>query len=1111
MKRTIFSAVAFLVLCLAPTHAVERPFLLWTRAEAAAIRKAVETEPWARTAYERLCAANDIGQPVRNLFRYVVMGDAKAGEAEKAVLLGFIGAPVNGREWSDDYLVALRYDALHDSLTESERQRIEETFRVHVKFQIENGARNRARWNWLPNMQWPRAMGMHLMAVALADTNLVEAVAASPGGWRYYFDDYLSDGQFYNEEFGKMYSMIGEMFLWCRGCERLGLDRLGYGYTGKSGATMRRYIRSLQAAAYPRVGLGGDRPCYPRVTMGDAKGGSCQNTIVPGAPENARAEPVFWRGSNMNGRDFRDQIVAKMMEPLWYELAHGNWPEDGWDYFLAACRGTSDEQYLPSLLWGCPPIVPDRAKAPPAPSGVYPERGFAILRADESPAYWESAAPAIAMQFAQPYAHGVPDAFAILGFFAFNRPICMNRQVSPGYAGTDPGWSNSARSHSTVIVDGREPSRRADFTTRHRFASEVKFTAVRSGGVFGDVEQTRALALTREYVLDVFALESPRPRAYHWLLHTLGHPCPDNPSEWVPSTLLTGALYDLRDVRSFLAGERPWAVTAVQPPSSRLRGATEPGDPRLVAQEVGLRVRMLGAPDTVAHYGLGPMRPGEMYRLNDGADIPGEPTLVAYRQTAATAFVALHEPFDRMPRVRAFRRIARTTDAVLVAVEGEDGINDRIALRWGPDAGQPTTLSDLRDSITFTGFAWIRIAADAVRVHGDVAQCRLAVGGKPAFVLNGEPRPSSGADGLLVYPADAKVEIPFGDATRPTAVSLPAALSLRWRPDSLAVPLSGQRACRATLRNLSPVSFGGAIQVAQPKCASVEPAAVPIGTLAPGAATTLVFQVTATASNEPATGRIELALQPGSPFSLQPSELTVSCGVVVEHREDWPRRFVKRVIGPRYTADYEYHSSVAPCRMLDADGMRRDGEYPTLWRAATNAAGRVSWNRQPLGGYVAFNPGGARDARGQPFLAEMGQHPHGFTSPLVYHFREDWILVRQRQGSAEESVSFECGPWTDSRRRPASETAIGPDGKPVEKPQDDSPIQALVQADGDSATLLCLYPPGARWSNGRVAQPGNLAMAFTWCRTDEVDALLASWRSFSAPDVKPRQQGEVRE
>ena len=75
-----------------------------------------------------------------------------------------------------------------------------------------------------------------------------------------------------------------------------------------------------------------------------------------------------------------------MQVPLWFEFAHRQWPGAGFDYFLAQMRGLDDDRYVPSLFFGLSPVGPRTVKPPPAPSGVYPERGFAMLRAEESPA-----------------------------------------------------------------------------------------------------------------------------------------------------------------------------------------------------------------------------------------------------------------------------------------------------------------------------------------------------------------------------------------------------------------------------------------------------------------------------------------------------------------------------------------------------------------------------------------------------------------------------------------------------------------------------------------------------------------------------------------------------
>ena len=169
----------------------------------------------------------------------------------------------------------------------------------------------------------------------MRDEKLIREVFNSKGGWKFYFDDYLGDGRFYFEEFGKQYSMIGEMLLWCRGTERLGLNELGYGYTGKGGATLRRYLESIVSLGYPRVELPAGRPHYPKVTMGDAKGSRLQgappyvfqHAIVDGVLPNGSGGEAFWIAANMNGRDHENAKVDKMLTPHWFEIAHARWPE----------------------------------------------------------------------------------------------------------------------------------------------------------------------------------------------------------------------------------------------------------------------------------------------------------------------------------------------------------------------------------------------------------------------------------------------------------------------------------------------------------------------------------------------------------------------------------------------------------------------------------------------------------------------------------------------------------------------------------------------------------------------------------------------------------------
>jgi len=161
---------------LAAFKPVEHPFMLWTRAEAAAIRQRIETEPWARAQYEAMLKETGLGQTFRNLFRFLVMGDESVVEAEKKYLVSLIGndprkfkGDAGGGRHYDQYLSVLRYDVLYDRLSEAERRGLEDTFRDFIRHHCEEETLTFTRSSWLPNMQWPRPMTAHLMAVALRD------------------------------------------------------------------------------------------------------------------------------------------------------------------------------------------------------------------------------------------------------------------------------------------------------------------------------------------------------------------------------------------------------------------------------------------------------------------------------------------------------------------------------------------------------------------------------------------------------------------------------------------------------------------------------------------------------------------------------------------------------------------------------------------------------------------------------------------------------------------------------------------------------------------------------------------------------------------------------
>ena len=833
-RRFVFGAWAVLGLAYpagAEMKDAAHPFVLWTKQEAAALRKRIETDPAAKKQYERMVKRDGAGErggnpTIVDLFNYMVMGDAKAGERQKQRLLGFIGhvpepmtrefrQVLRGKRWTrggpsfgdrhqrdEQTLNTLRYDVLYDQLTPPQREGVESALKIYIEFHLA-GAKpwhpdfRYDRMSWLPNMHWPRPIGTHLMAVALKDEKLIDSMFHSVGGWKWYFDEYICDGRFYCEEFGKYYSNIGTMLMYCEALERLGLGRYGYGYTGAGGATMRRFLEMPMWLGYPRIEIPGGMPHYGQVSMGDAKGptlglvGQTLHAVVAGCLPGGKAHYGYWGGGHMNGP------LPKLGAPGWFEVGHKRFPDAGFDYLLAQMRQPGEKVFYPSLYWGLEPIDPKKVKPPPVKSYLARERGFAFLRAEESPAYWEGPAPAVALQSGFYYVHYAHDCFSILGYNAFNRgfyhlgwggnPSYRNASITThnmGYIGGN-AWVDTVRGYAGVVVDnlkampvdsgnhGLENQR-----AREGFHKPIKYAAFYAPanvpnlgglgqGVYDGVDMERALLLAYEYLLDVFWLRSDRPRRYDWGATLAGSHQLDAALAWTPTSELNGAMLyrevdaqqpagyadkldggDLRDVRKLTTAE-PWATTVLQDFCGADLSKSRVGK-AWYDRRIGMRLRALGEAGTTVFAGGAPGSQRSEF---------GGSSLIIRRVKPATTFVMLHEPFEKGRwRIDAFERIAQTADAVAVKVVGRASPisgaapDDRLMVALGDSpatAGKPITLAGGGESFTFADYGFVRVGADEVTVCGKITRLKVRVKGKCQLVANGKPAPAAVAGGFL--------------------------------------------------------------------------------------------------------------------------------------------------------------------------------------------------------------------------------------------------------------------------------------------------------------------------------------------------------------------------
>ncbi len=772
---------------------VDHPFIFWTAEDLRSMKERIESEQWAADAYEAMKADDSrYGDELRDLFQYAVMGDAEAGARQKEYLLRWAEAPhpLGGAL----YLNILAYDLLYNDLNQSERDKVEQQLRDYIPYSIEpfglydssvfNNEANYARYdaepedgeytriNWLPNIAFPRKISANLAAAALRDEDLIRQTWATHGSVKWYFDSYLCDKGFYSEEFSKMGSTPGALLMYCTAVQNLGLNELGFGYTGAGGATMRGHIETIIDMTWPRVDLGTSRPLYPRLALGDTREGppfqQPEFATVTGYFADGTGGNELWRAHGAWGADCRGDKkqwdrtvdgwngkVEKMQGRLWFEWGHKLWPEAGFDYFLAQMRAPGESVYTPRLFFDIDRIDPAHVTPPPALSAVWPERGLVMLRHDQSPRYWESSAPAVIMRLTTEYAHKAHDPLAICGFYAHNRPFYQNPHVNAAYAA---GFSKSARSHFTVLVDGHlsgptenygtgynEPLFTDDCFVRKSFAPAVKFVAARTGGRYEGVDETRALFLTADYLLDIFDLKSDQQHKYSWLAHCIGKPEPHNSGAWSSSNDFSW-IGVLSEERSCDAGQGSWGVNVVQQHEFSWPVHARLGD-HWYDDEYGMQARFLGQSGVTGYIARTPLMEAGSSTIEE-KNIVKMTTLLAASEAENAQFVSMHEPYKGSPRVTEFREIVRQADVVAVAIEG-DGFIDRLMMRLGDSYDQTMAVADGDDQVTFSNFAFVRITSDSVMVQGVITDLRVAVSGDPVVVANGVTIDDAVSDGAV--------------------------------------------------------------------------------------------------------------------------------------------------------------------------------------------------------------------------------------------------------------------------------------------------------------------------------------------------------------------------
>ena len=573
-------------------------------------------------------------------------------------------------------------------------------------------------------------------------------------------------------------------------------------------------------------------------------------------------------------------------------------------------------------------------------SRIWPDFGLAILRAEESPAYWHSETPVVFQLMTKGYGHDHDDKFSII-FHGAGRLLYPDYNAIQ-YENANLGWTRSTIAHNTLMVDEGNTRSAEPSDVRHAFTPEVKYLATSASGVFEKVDQTRALLLTREYLLDVFHAASPTPRVYDYLLHSFGMPRPAQPQLFKPSRVLDERFWLVSDRQAMITDE-PWALGFViqEEPGSRKGNFGAPWYDHTAT----VRVTMAAEPQTLVTHGISGSELGK--QVNRAFDPLG--MLIARRSgVRQTVFAAAHEPYANAakPQISAVTKLAQSQDAILVRVDAKE-YTDYAAVCFGPQPNSPehllTAAGDPRTRVAFKDYGYLRVHHDGrVTARGGWTGFRLP-GVAATFTFNGRPARAEIAEGYLSFgllPSAPPAVPPAADCPFPVAPNVAVARLAQ----------GGHRAVTFEVKNTLEQRISGSLALELPPGVTAEPAEPQFGPLAPGE--TARVPVTLLAARDAPQGKRLAPYRVGyrTPEAAEqihtaalPFHVVVNSVLEFVYRH--PARNVFRVSAQRYIAESDMDSGLTRYLADDDQTVRlngvplftfSDGKKPWLFEGCTN-------------------------------------------------------------------------------------------------------------------------------------------------------------------------------
>ncbi len=710
---------------------VRHPNLLLNRDEINQIKGKIRAQQWAADLFQQVKAMADemITKGTRNereaALCYALTGEQRYADSARRLLLDYAREFETQRPkldvrlqpewgaWEAWGVHAWAYDLTYDTFSPQERQRVEDWLRAACRLVIQG----EKLWTTTPNLVFGKHFNVGLVGYCVGDKDLIEWGLNDPGthglrkgGFYEVMDAMITDGHFWAEApiYALHYDVHGMLALAEAALHYDGTDLYHY-VSKKSGASIKGVVDGYLLMGYPveRTGIG--RGSIRMATFAD---GSTSYT-----PRGELFDTFL-----INPLDNTPSFAGDL------EIAYKRYKDPSYAWLLSLNPKRDANVVYGRAIWGYIGLthgesLPKKVTPPPAPGGVYPGLGFALLRGDQSPDYWSSGGLAAVVMLGKWLSHGHCDDYSLIlhGKGRLLYPALNVIQYEPSYL----NWTHEGIAHNTLLVDHQSPSH-GPFTTRQDLGQDAKYFSI-TGSAYQGVQQTRAVLLTKEYLADFFhAADTEEPARIHvfdWVLHGLGRLYVGNPGSYRQSNDLVPYYWWVDNERG-----RTTDATFRADWIQRTAGIT-PGLQALGKEwfehEVGVRMTMLGSQGTHVYAGDGPMTNGPPYHRLDGNPEGSLPLMVVRREAPATLFTAVHEPYEGRPRVRQIRRLAETASAVLVMVQTAD-FTDYVMTAF--DESEHTLASADGQVFTFSGYGYLRAAGSTWRMQGKIGGFRVSPG-----------------------------------------------------------------------------------------------------------------------------------------------------------------------------------------------------------------------------------------------------------------------------------------------------------------------------------------------------------------------------------------------